>query len=126
MDQKYLNLQAAFADPEIDDFMKEIAAESYLADRFEWRKWMEEIPFIKWPADWAVKAIPPFGKAVIRYRVKLPCGSEVSIYLDCYDNLGVVGKPYWEVYPYQGDCARVFMNDTDELIEVIGKSGEKR
>jgi len=68
---------------------------------FEWEKWAKEIPFINWPSNWSIKAIPPFCGAVIRYRIvdnENPENS-VSVYLDCYDALGCVGSPYWEVYP---------------------------
>lgn len=84
----------------------------------EWHKWINEIPWLQFPSGWLVRPVPPFGGAVARFHVKK--GDDfVSIYLDCYDQLGIVGEPYWEVYPYQGDCARFLMNDTDGLLKCI-------
>lgn len=77
--------------------------------------WLEEeehIPFIQFPADWKVQVIPPFGDAVVRFRVELPSGKRKSVYLDVRSSLGYFGAdvnvptPYWEVYPYRGDIAR--------------------
>lgn len=84
----------------------------------EWRKWTVEIPYINWPSDWEVKAIPPMTGAIIRYRIKHQDDS-ISVYLDCYDRLGAFGEPYWEVYPIGGDTGRCAMNDTDRLIELV-------
>lgn len=89
----------------------------YLDNKMEWRKWMKEIPYIQFPSDLKVKAIPAFGGAIIRYQVAdLEEKASVSIYLDCYDILGLVGEPYWEIYPHDGDTYRVLMNDTEELV----------
>jgi len=84
-------------------------------------KWSQEIPYISFPSDWEVQIIPPFLGALIRFRVKKG-KAEVSIYLDCYDNLGSVGSPYWEVYPYEGDVFRCDMLDTESLLRAIGES----
>lgn len=81
-------------------------------------KWLKEIPYLTFPSDWKVQVSPPFGAAVVRFRVKSK-GKEVSVYLDCYDSLGYFGSPYWEVYPYDYDVYRVAMNDTKELMEAI-------
>ena len=83
-----------------------------------------EIPFIPFEEGWIVQITPPFGGAVCRFRVKTSIEQKeyVSVYLDCYDNLGYVGEPYWEIYPHEGDCARVLMNDIGELLKVIGES----
>lgn len=67
---------------------------------YEWRKWIDKIPYINFDSDWDVKAIPPFSGAIIRYLIKDKSSNKVvSIYLDCYDELGLVGEPYWELYP---------------------------
>ena len=71
----------------------------------EYRKWVGEIPFIKFPSDWEVQIIPPFGGAVARFCVKKG-DKQVSIYLDCYERLGIFGEPYWEIYPYEDDVFR--------------------
>lgn len=92
---------------------------------FEWHKWMNEMPFLQFPAHWFVKATPPFNTGVIRYRVRtngMNPDESVSIYLDCYDRAGCVGEPYWEVYPIGGDCERCMMNDTAELLSIIGRA----
>lgn len=88
----------------------------------ESRKWMGEIPFIEFPKGWKVQVIPPFAGAVVRFRVMLPSKKEVSIYLDCYDRLGWFGKPYWEVYPFEGDTFRCEMEDTKALVKAISES----
>jgi hypothetical protein len=92
-----------------------------LEEMHEWRKWASQIPFISWPPDWKVKAVPPFGSAIIRYFIQTPNRDFVSVYLDCYDRLGVMGKPYWEVYPHNGDCFRCYLNEVDELLKAIGE-----
>jgi hypothetical protein len=99
---------------EREDYMIPHEYDSYM----ETRKWIDKIPFIEFPANWKIQIIPPFGGASIRFRVKNG-KSYVSIYLDCYDNLGCVGEPYWEVYPYQTDTFRCGLNETDKLISAI-------
>ena len=91
---------------------------------FEWMKWCNEIPFIKWPADWEVKPIPPFAGAVIRYWINTPRG-KISVYLDCYENLGYFGEPHWEVYPDKaGENSRFKMADIEGLLKCIGGTNE--
>jgi hypothetical protein len=86
---------------------------------FEWSKWDREIPSINFPKEWAIKIIPPFGNAIIRFRVN----KEISVYLDCYGMLGAVNEPYWEIYPTQdNDTFRCSMNDTDELLKAISEA----
>lgn len=89
----------------------------------EHSKWLKEIPYIPIKDGWEVQISPPFAGAVVRFRVKSN-ESEVSVYLDCYDRLGIFGSPYWEVYPYDGDVYRVEMNAVDELIKTIQHSIE--
>jgi len=80
-----------------------------------WMKWSKEIPYMSFPNNWKVQIIPPFGGAMIRFRVKHGEG-DISVYLDVADRLGYFGSPYWEIYPYGGDIYRVPMNDVDELL----------
>ena len=89
----------------------------------EWRKWVKEIPYIRWPEEWEVRAIPPFGGALIRYNVKY-YGIVISVYLDAYDELGCMDKkPYWEIHPSEnGDCERYWMHETDKLIDGLWRS----
>lgn len=105
------------------------SATSACSEAFEWRKWVHEIPFIQWPADWEVKAIPPFAGAVIRYFIRhsKDHNAHVSVYLDCYDQLGIMGQPYWEIHPdTEDDCGRFHMAETKELLEGIAASLEKQ
>ena len=93
----------------------------------EREKWLKEIPFIKFPPHFQIQTSQPFG-AVTRFRVRQkdsPKDQSVSVYLDCYDSLGVCGEPYWEIYPiWTGhgndfDCERFLMNETDDLVDGI-------
>lgn len=91
----------------------------------EHKKWIEEIPGLIFSEDWEVQIIPPFAGAVIRFRIK--CGKAwVSVYLDCYDNLGICGEPYWEIYPYFDDIFRCSMKDTERLLSAINDSIEEQ
>ncbi len=97
-----------------------------IEEKFEWRKWTQEIPYIQFPAHWLVKAVPPIHVGVIRYWVTTPelkrRDERVSIYLDCYDTSGCVGEPYWEIYPIDGDCERFMMADVTGLVDGIGRA----
>lgn len=96
----------------------------------EQQKWLGEItniPFIQFPSDWKVQIIPPFGDAVVRFRVELPTGQNRSVYLDGRNSLGfwdLVGSYYWEVYPYRGDTGRCSMQEIPELLRMIGDTQE--
>ncbi len=90
-------------------------------EMMEHMKWVQEIPYISFPSDWEIAIMPPFLGAVVRFRVKKG-DAEISIYLDCYDNLGCYGSPYWEVYPYEEDVFRCDMLDTESLLKAIGES----
>lgn len=105
-------------------FRKKIEARATIESDYEWRKWTTEIPAFNFPSDWNVHITPPFGGAVARFRVTKG-EARVSIYLDCYDELGVVGEPYWEIYPsVDGDVGRYLMNETEEVIKGIHESLE--
>ena len=89
---------------------------------FEYTKWVDEIPFINFPEKWDIKIIHPFARAVIRFKVRYK-KAMVSIYLDCYEELGIYGgNPYWEVYPHNDDIYRCGINETKELLEAIQRS----
>jgi len=92
----------------------------------EFIKWSVEIPYIQFPATWRIRIIPPFGGAIVRFRVL--CGNaDISVYLDCYDRLGFYkGKPYWEVYPHQEDIFRCDMEDVAGLLSAIKESIEEK
>ena len=87
----------------------------------KWRDWVRRIPNLSFKEDWLVKIIPPFGGAMARFLIahKDNPGYELSIYLDCFDSLGCVGEPYWEVYPVQGEPERLLMEDTEGLLLLI-------
>lgn len=89
---------------------------------FEWGKWQQEIPYLQFKPEWEVRAIPPFQGAIIRYNIKY-FDKVCSIYLDCYDMLGHMGEPYWELFPdSDGETFRCGMNETDKLITAIEHS----
>lgn len=90
----------------------------------KWREWVKEIPYIRFPSEWDVKIIPPFGGAMARFLIKTGT-KEISVYLDCHGSLGAFETPYWEVYPYNDDTYRCHMNETDELIKAIGEALEQ-
>ena len=96
-----------------------------IEDEQKWREEIEHIPFIRFPADWEVQVIPPFGDAVVRFRVRLPSGQSKSVYLDSRHSLGYYGHPgetpvsYWEVYPYNDDVGRCARDDVAELLNMI-------
>jgi hypothetical protein len=87
----------------------------------EANKWRKEIPYINFPNDWDVKIIPNFAGSVIRFIVRKN-DIEISVYLDCYDNIGCYGVPYWEIYPHRNDVFRCDMNDTKSLINAINEA----
>ena len=86
--------------------------------QMEHDKWREEIPSLQFDPDWYVKIIPPFGGTVVRFAIESESGKSVSVYLDCYDNLGLMGKPYWEVYD-GNEPVRFYMEETIKLMDYI-------
>jgi len=96
-------------------------AASIMSQRY--RHWIDKMPHIPFNPEWDVRAIPPFAGAMVRYRV-MHDGARVSIYMDAYDQLGVVGEPYWEIYPDATgeDCDRYMLADTDALVSGIAAS----
>jgi len=67
-----------------------------------WQLWHSRIPDIEFKEGWKIKPLAPFGGALVRFLVKLG-DAHVSVYLDVNDSLGCVGRPYWEIYPYEDD-----------------------
>ena len=104
-----------------EDYIKVYELERIL----EYRKWEKEIPFLQFDQDWEVKIIPHFGGVIARFLVKKG-EAKVSIYLDCYDRLGCVGEPYWEVYPYDDDVYRCSINEANLLLNAISRSLKKQ
>lgn len=91
----------------------------------EHEKWRKEIPYLKFPSDYEVQITPPFAGAVVRFCIKKQ-DVHVSVYLDCYSQLGAVSVPYWEIYPHDNDCFRCEMNDTEGLLKAIEESINQR
>lgn len=89
-----------------------------------WGEIVGKMPFIEFPAGWAVSVIPPFGGLQARFRVRLPSGETRSIYADFFERAGCFGEPYWEVYPYRDDIGRCMLADTSELLRMIGDEQE--
>jgi hypothetical protein len=87
-----------------------------------WREKIDVIPYISFPPEWRVKIIPPYSGAYARFHVEKGEGW-ISVYLDLESRLGYFdgGDPYWELHPYDDDCYRCAMNDTDELIWAINE-----
>ena len=86
--------------------------------KYEFRRWAAEIPSFRFKKKWKVRVLPPFGGAIARFTVEYK-GKRVSCYLDCYDELGYFGEPYWELYPYQGDVFRCPMTHTKTLMKKV-------
>lgn len=105
--------------------IKTITTRYLIEDAQDWRGEINNIPFIKFPKDWEIQVIPPFGDAVVRFRVKLPDDTYKSVYLDSRMSLGYMEEPYWEVYPVYGDTERCYMNDIAGLLRIIATQGEK-
>jgi len=100
-----------------------IEAQLLIEREREYDRWYKEIPYIRFPAAWEVQVTPPYHGAVVRFVVWSKRGKRVSVYLDCYDNLGFRGSPYWEIYPAaDGDAERFAMADTAGLIDGIKRS----
>lgn len=92
--------------------------------KMEHKKWAAEIPFLSFEPEWKIKIIPPSGGAVIRFVVTdKEERNHVSVYMDAYDNLGYMGKPYWEIYPSEEGCTeRFLLEEIEELIEGIERA----
>ena len=89
--------------------------------RAAWESVIDKIPAINFPPEWNVKLIPPVGGAVVRFNIiQEGAKQNVSVYLDCFQNLGYSPEgPYWEIYPYDDDVYRVGISETEELIKAI-------
>jgi len=104
----------------VDEFIKCLER-----DRIqEYDKWCKEIPPLRFQPDWNVRIVPPHTGAIVRFVVEKD-GVRVSVYLDCYDQLGSFGAPYWEIYPYNDDTYRCRMENTDDLLAHIAEALEQ-
>lgn len=84
----------------------------------KWREICKDIPLLHFKPEWEVKIIPPFGGAVARFTVDYN-KKHVSVYLDWYGRLGCMDEPYYELYPFDGDVKRYYLNETEELMKDI-------
>lgn len=110
---------------DIEESLNRWKASANCENAFDWRRWIKQIPEIEFPPGWKIKVTPPFAAAVVRFRVRLPeHKNTISIYLDCYEQLGHFGEPYWEVYPYRGCTGRCAMKDVSRLLEMIADRSE--
>lgn len=89
-----------------------------MGQAYGWKNWCKRIPFLKFPPDWAVRIVPPFAGAIVRFEVE-KAGKYISVYLDGFNMLGMWNGPYWEAYPINSDTYRVDMKDTEKLIDAI-------
>lgn len=102
-----------------------ILERSVIESKEEWRsKWVKEIPYLHFDADWEVKIIPPFAGALARFIVKKG-DKTVSVYFDGYSQLGWMYDendnpiPYFEIYPYHDDVKRYYIDETEEMLNDI-------
>lgn len=98
-------------------------------DKLFYSDWIEKIPSIPFKHDWKVTIIPPYAGALVRFLVEKN-NKKISVYLDVNCNLGFVMEnnkplPYWEIYPYEGDIFRCYMNETEILVDAIERSLEE-
>ena len=106
------------------EYLRQVRQRTELETSDEWRRWAETTPFIRFPPEWEVRIVPPYGGAIARFYVRYG-DNQCSVYLDCYNRLGYFGAPYWEVYPIDNDTARVPMEDVPGLLELIRQSLEE-
>lgn len=85
----------------------------------EWRKTIKEIPTLNFKKEWNIRIIPPFGGAMARFVIEYN-NKSISVYLDFYDRLGIVGQPYYEMYDGT-NTIRYYLNESDEMMNDIDK-----
>ncbi len=103
-----------------DSYLERVMTTSKIDSLQEYQKWAQEIPFMRFPADWEIKIIPPFCGAIVRFVIRrINEEKSISVYLDCYGTLGSLGDPYWEIHPYNGDTYKCYLNETGNLIDAI-------
>jgi hypothetical protein len=98
-------------------------AETELESLLEWDKWIKEVPFISFPKKWEVQIIPPYGRKIVRFHVKLKEFHDnphhISVFLEVHDSF-YGREPYWEIYPNkEGDCSRIPMNNITKLLREL-------
>lgn len=92
-----------------DDYLEKKLARSQVERDEDWEEWCNKAPWLQFPPGLDVKIIPPVHGAMVRFMVRFADGTDadntVSVYWDCHNALGIMSKPYWEIYPvkYKGD-----------------------
>lgn len=97
-----------------DNFLNRLAIER----KENWREICKSVPTLHFKPEWEVMIIPPFSGAMARFTVDYN-GKHVSVYLDWYSRLGYVNVPYYELYPFDGDIKRYYLNETEKLMKDI-------
>ena len=84
------------------------------------RKMMGEqvFPILSFPENWGIRMLPAFGGAAFRFEVIIDSHS-FSVYYDIWDQLGSMYRPYFEVYPIDGDTFRCYKNEFHLLIDAV-------
>jgi len=120
-----------------------------MADRFDklskrykieedekWREHSHDMPALKLKPGYGISVVPAFGGAMLRMNIeKGPIN--FSIYYDTQDALGIVGKAYWEIFPFvkygteqdgtiraEEDTGRYYTDEFNEMIEAMYKNTE--
>lgn len=87
------------------------------------RERAQHMPTLYFPSHWGVMVLPPWGGATVRMYIKSG-DKTVSVYLDCDDNLGYMGEPYWEVYDGYNETRCCLAEGAEALLDLIGKALE--
>ncbi len=106
-------------------------ARSKIETSEKWHDLIKEIPSLpidRLPSGSFIRIIPPFGGAISRFIITDADRKKVriSVYLDWYDQLGWMKKPYWEIYPIDDYTERFALNEIDELCAAICRSYEQQ
>lgn len=83
-----------------------------------WKELIADTPYLTFNPEWRVRIIPPFCGAMVRFTIN----EDISIYLDSLNALGIVGKPYWEVYcdaQMEKGPERFLLDETDQILVLI-------
>lgn len=93
----------------------------------KWREWADKIPALHFEPEWNVHIIPPYGGAFARFYIKNG-NKYADVYFDVLSRMGWMYDtdagspiPYFELYPWEGDCKRYYMDEVKELENDIRK-----
>ncbi len=87
------------------------------------KKWLT--PELGFPSDCIVQ-FTPTTLAQTRFMIwkKSKPDNKISVYLDCFDALGPVGEPYWEIYGLEhpdGGPWRFLLQEGERLMNKINE-----